>query len=98
MHKGLGAAPAINKNIEKKKLAQRFLIFFPQIALAIGVPTSNMRGGWCTSSNIGRSAVAGDTGGWVYTFADWMWWRCWAPLLEIGGGVGGEFAGCHCWG
>ena len=72
----------------------------PQIALAIGVLTSNRRGGWCTSSKIGRGAVAGchcwaaiagDRGGWVYTLADWTWCRCWLPLLTA-------IAGCHCWG
>ena len=63
---------------------------FPQIALAIGVLTSNRRGGWCTSSKIGRGAVAGC--------------HCWVPLLGIGGGwcrswlpLMGAIAGCHCW-
>ena len=54
---------------------------FPQIALAIGVLTSNRRGGWCTSSKIGRGAVAGC--------------HCWVPLLGIGGGGCTRWADCR---
>ena len=63
--------------------------FVPQIALAIGVLTSNRRGGWCTSSKIGRGAVAGC--------------HCWAAIAGDSGGGGctrwrigrGGVAGCH---
>ena len=84
-----------------------FCSLFPQIALAIGVLTSNRRGGWCTSSKIGRGAVAGCHfwaaiagdwgGGWVYTLADWT---CWLPLLGAIAGLPllAAIAGCHCWG
>ena len=78
----------------------RSFVFFPQLALAIGVLTSNRRGGlvykfenwtWCRRWLPLLGAIAG------------------LPLLGIGGGVGvhvggldvvpllAAIAGCHCW-
>ena len=49
----------VNGELNENKDENKFKFYLiPQIALAIGVLTSN-RQGWCTSSKIGRGAVAG---------------------------------------
>ena len=58
---------------------------FPQIALAIGVLTSNRRGGWLPT-------LAG------FTLGAMLGCHCWVPLGAIAGVPWLDaIAGCHCW-
>ena len=58
-------------------------LFIPQIAIAIGVLTSN-RGGRATNH-----FCALDVAPECHCRVQWTWCHCWVPLL-------GAIAGCHC--
>ena len=77
-------------------------IFFPQIALAIGVLTSNKGGGRRTTLFGGLDVAPG-----CHCRVQWTWCHCWVPLLgavarcggngQLWGSGRGAIAGCHCW-
>ena len=82
----------------KKKLAFTAINAFfiiPQMALAIGVLTSNRRGGWLpTLAGFTLGAIA-----WVPLLGAIVGCHCWMPLLGAIAWVPllGAIVGCHCW-